>query len=104
MERQIKSADHLMRTAVDETVHALGLDDKDVAAVRLAQFYADSIDGANGAKEIAWVLRWIGPLLLDCLSELGATPGARKNLKEKPVTHGVSQLDKLRAARAIRSA
>lgn len=73
-----------MRDAVDETIRALATRPEDAAAVSLARLYADQIDHAENSQEdkiIAWTVRWITPLLLECLKELGATPAARDRLK-----------------------
>lgn len=100
MERHLVAADKLMRPAVDETVRALGLEDIDAAVVKLAQSYADTIDASIGnAKLYAWAIRWIGPELLKCLESLGATPAARKAVKESKTPAAESPLVKLRAAR-----
>jgi hypothetical protein len=51
-------------------------------------------------------MRWLGPLLLDALRELGATPAARaalaKGTKDKAPAKK-SQLDALREARSRRA-
>lgn len=91
-----------MRDAVDETIRALATKPEDAAAVSLARLYADQIDHATSSAEdkiIAWTVRWITPLLLECLKELGATPAARDRLKkgEQPA-HGNSRLTAFRAA------
>lgn len=104
MERHLVSVDRLLRPAVDETVMALGLEDIDAAAVRLAESYADTIDAAAGnAKLHSWSIRWIGPELLKCLESLGATPAARKAVKTSMrVENEENPLAKLRASRASR--
>ena len=80
-----------------ETLTQLDLTEEDAAAKKLAQRYAQVIDQHDDA---AWAMRWIGPLLLDALEQLGATPAARVRLKGgKPADAPVSQLAKLRAAR-----
>jgi hypothetical protein len=43
-------------------------------------------------------MRWIGPLLLDALESLGATPGSRKE-QPAPGNAGPNRLDQLRASR-----
>ncbi len=75
----LRDADELLTPAVAETIAALSLGPEDAAAVKLAGRYAAAIDGA---KDSAWAMRWIGPLLLDALESLGATPAARARLKE----------------------
>lgn len=93
----LQDAARLLRSAVDDTIEALeGLTAADLGAVRLARGYADTIDQAD---DTAWAYRWIGPLLLDCLEQLGATPAARARLKGgKQADAPQSQLAKLRAA------
>ena len=46
----------------------------------------------------SWAMRWIGPLLLDALESLGATPASAKD-KTAPGNAGPNRLDQLRAAR-----
>ena len=67
-------------------------------AVQLARRYAKVIDEARDA---AWAARWIGPLLLACLAELGATPAAKAALDKAAKTppQGPNRLDQLRASR-----
>lgn len=79
---------------VTETLDALPKEDQDAAVRELAKRYADVIDRSNGhckgcddvncrrSTTSAWTMRWIGPLLLDCLAELGVTPAARSRLKK----------------------
>ncbi len=93
----IRDADDLLTPAVRETLNALDVQAEDAAAVRLALRYAHTID-TN--PDPSWAMRWIGPLLLDALEQLGATPAARARLKTgKTADAPVSQLAKLRAAR-----
>ena len=93
----LRDASELLWPAVKSTIDAMELDDEDGAAVQLALQYAATID-RNEDK--AWAMRWIGPLLLDALEQLGATPAARARLKGgKTADAPVSQLAKLRAAR-----
>lgn len=96
VERHLRDADELMRPAVDETIRALGLEDIDAAAIKLAQKYADAIDSA---RDQAWAMRWIGPLLLQCLESLGATPVARGKTKNPTIHITESKLHALRNAR-----
>jgi hypothetical protein len=87
----------LMQHAVETTIDALDLTPKDACAVRLALEYAITIDGC---RDPAWAMRWLGPLLLDCLESLGATPLARSRLKGGPASDGKpNQLELLRKAR-----
>jgi hypothetical protein len=84
--------------AVEETLAALELGERDAAAAQVARQYARVMDEA---RDQAWALRWIGPLLLGVLEELGATPASRARLQaQRPAAAGPSQLDRLRAARA----
>ena len=89
-----RPVDERLLPAVEETLGALELDGSDQAAAQLARRYAKVIDEA---RDQAWVYRWIGPLLLQVLTELKATPMSRK--AAKPVATGPSRLDALRAAR-----
>ena len=97
-----------LREDVDASIAALSLTSTDAGAARLAREYADLIDTALGDghrddADRAWALRWIGPLLLDTLESLGATPAARSRLKDaKTADTPASPLDELRAARARR--
>jgi hypothetical protein len=115
----LRDASELLWPAVQETLAALDLGSEHAAARRLAQRYAQVIDGlpdhdeytSERAHDQAWALRWIGPLLLDALVQLGATPAARAAI-DKTVKPGggsqpdapESQLDRLRASRAARRA
>lgn len=95
----IQDADKLLLAQVKLAVSALqAVTDADSAAIRLAETYAEAIDNAETARDRAYVVRWIGPLLLDCLIQLGATPMAR-GVKAAQPDSGVSRLDELRAAR-----
>lgn len=98
----LRDADELIAPAVAETIAALDLRPEDAAAVKLAQLYASQIDDCTGAEDPklgAWAARWIAPLLLACLAELGATPAARAALARKggPPVAAENQLAKLRA-------
>jgi hypothetical protein len=114
----LRDASELLWPAVAETLASLDLQPDDAAARKLAQRYAQVIDAlpdlgeftSERAHDQAWGLRWIGPLLLDCLTELGATPASRAAItkmtstgKTKPDS-GPSELDRLRASRASRRA
>jgi hypothetical protein len=90
----LRSSDELLAPAVEAALQALELGEADAAAAQLARRYAKVLDEA---RDPAWSARWIGPLLLDCLVQLGATPASRK---PKPADRPPSQLDQLRAARA----
>lgn len=95
--------------AVNRAIAGLGLGDQDSAAVKLAQRYAAVIDASgrhctgcddDGCKHYndSWAMRWIGPLLLDALESLGATPGSRKE-KPNPGQAAPNRLQALRDAR-----
>jgi hypothetical protein len=98
----IRDAGQTMAAAVASTLDALDLTEADNAAKSLAKLYADQIDECTGAEDPklgAWAARWIAPLLLACLAELGATPAARAALASKrggPPERGESKLAVLR--------
>lgn len=88
-----------MASAVAATLDAIEPDGKDTAARKLAVKYAQVIDeAAEDPKLLAWAMRNVGPLLLDCLESLGATPRARKTAGGKPADAKPSGLAALRAA------
>jgi len=92
-DQNLRDASELLWPAVAETLTQLGLLPEDAAAKKLAQRYAQVIDQA---KDPAWAMRWIGPLLLDSLTALGATPAARAALtKGKPQDAEADPLDQL---------
>jgi hypothetical protein len=110
----VRDASELLYPAVQETLGSLG---EDSAARKLAQQYARVIDSQPGhcrgcddtecrrSQTSAWAMRWLGPLLLDALRELGATPAARaamtKGSKDKPgKPKAKSQLEIMRESRA----
>jgi hypothetical protein len=86
--------DERLLPAVEETLGALELGADGLAAAQIARRYAQIIDAG---KDPAWCLRWIGPLLLQALTELRATPASRP--AATPVDRAPSQLDRLRSAR-----
>jgi hypothetical protein len=94
----LRDASELLWPAVAETLAALDLPSEHAAAKKLAQRYAQVIDQAT---DQAWAMRWIAPLLLDALTELGATPQAKAALEKgvKPADAKPGGLAKLRAAR-----
>lgn len=108
----LRDVSELLWPAVSETLSQLDLKPEDAAAKKLAQRYAQIIDelpdkAPRGAPDQAWAMRWIGPLLLDTLTALGATPAARAAITKgargnadsgKPK----SQLDVMREQRARR--
>jgi hypothetical protein len=116
---RVRDASELLWPAVQETIASLGLLAEDSAARKLAQQYAKVIDSQSGhcrectdpdcgrSQGSAWAMRWLGPLLLQALEALNATPAARaaltKGAKDKtPAAR--SQLDKLRETRTGRRA
>ena len=103
----LRDASELLWPAVAETLATLDLSSEHAAAAKLARRYAQVIDSMpdhapRGAPDQAWAMRWIGPLLLDALEALGATPRARaaqkvKGTQDKPRAR--SQLEILREQR-----
>lgn len=96
----LRDAAELLAPAVAETLRALDLGPEHAGAVQLARRYAAALDQA---RDPAWAMRWIGPLLLQSLEALGATPAARAALdkgKTAPPA-GPSRLDQLRSARSV---
>jgi hypothetical protein len=90
-------AEDQLASALGETLAHLDLGPEHAAARKLAQRYAKVIDES---RDQAYALRWIGPLLLACLAELGATPTAKAQLdKGTKLPQGPNRLDQLRAAR-----
>ena len=96
---QPRDPSDLVVPAVRETLAALELGDADAAVARLALAHARVLDTA---RDPLWAARWYGPLLLDALTALGATPAARVRLPEREAPPGPSRLDALRASRAAR--
>jgi hypothetical protein len=102
----LRDASELLWPAVSETLATLDLGSEHAAAKKLAQRYAQIIDqmpehAPRGQPDQAWAMRWIGPLLLDALTELGATPAAKARLTKggKPDGGKPNRLAQLRAAR-----
>jgi hypothetical protein len=85
----------LLAPAVEETIGALGLGERDAAVAQLARVTAGLIDRAGNP---AAALRVLGPLLLRILVALEATPAARPPRPRAP--RGPTRLDAMRAARA----
>src|ERR1700744_5051328 len=84
----IRDADKMLWPAVDATLRALDLKPEDDAARKLVARWAQIIDQLpdkepRGGQDQAWAARWLFPLLLDGLAELGATPAARAALGKK---------------------
>lgn len=105
----LRDASELIYPAVQETLAELGLLGDSSAATKVVQQYARAIDSQNGhcrgcdnddcrrSQTSAWAMRWLGPLLIDALEALGATPRAKaaqtKGKKdEQPVADGLDQL------------
>ena len=110
----LRDTEDLLEPAVRESVDAIERTGADAAARRLAIQYAALIDTADGhcrgcedratcgrGETSGWAMRWIGPLLLDTLAALGATPAARAQLAKggKPKDAPRSRLQGLRDAR-----
>lgn len=125
----LRDASELLAPAVTAAISALTLTDADTATVKLAQRYADAIDQAAIAQELAdraldridagdlnarlyvqalaakveakELLDKLGPKLLAVLEALGATPAARAAIarKGKPADGQPNRLAQLRAAR-----
>ena len=91
----LRPAGELLAPAVEETLAALELGERDAAAAQLARRYAQVIDQA---ADPAWAARWIGPLLLRALEELRATPVARAAGRAAPPRRGPNRVAQLRAA------
>ena len=96
----LRSADSMLGPAVAETIQSLPLETQDTAAATLAEQYAAAIDN-RGCAECASkhdALAELGPKLLACLVELGATPRSRA-AAGKGGAAGGGKLAQLRAAR-----
>jgi hypothetical protein len=108
----VRDVSQLLYPAVQEAIAELGLLGSDAAAKKLAQQYARVIDSQNGhcrgcddddcprSQTSASAMRWLGPLLLQALESLGATPAARAAMTKgrKPEEAKPSGLAKLRGA------
>jgi capsid protein len=94
----VRDASELLWPAVAETLSQLDdLTAADAGAAKLAAVYAKTIDQCDNRD---WAVRWIGPLLLDALTQLGATPAARAAITKKgPAADGEDPLSRLRARR-----
>lgn len=82
---KLRSADALLVPQVRAALEVLGLEPQDVAAAGLALRYASEIDGAGPERSVA-VIEKLGPRLLACLTDLGATPRGRRG--PAPVVEG----------------
>ena len=94
----LRDASELLWPAVAETLSQLDLGSEHAAAKKAAQRYAQIIDECADQR---WAARWLMPLLLDALGELGATPAAVARLKKggKPADGKPNRLAQLRSAR-----
>lgn len=97
-EHALRAIDDMLGPAIETTLSALDLGPEHAAAVKLVERYAKIIDRA---ADVSYAARWIGPLLLDALGELGATPAARARLNKgrKQNPSGPTRLDELRRVR-----
>lgn len=91
-----RDADGALLPAVETTIAALELGDRDAALAQLARGYARAIDEA---QDEAYALRQLGPLLLKSLISLGATPASRGKLPDAGPRR-VNRIRELRAAEA----
>lgn len=98
--RHLQPAEGTVAASVSDAVGALELKPEDVATTRLAMKYAQQIDAASGMAKESDVLEKLGPKLLTCLIELGATPRARSAALKPSAPQAGSQLSKLRSARS----
>lgn len=98
----LRDVNELLLPEIRRTIGALdGTLTADSATIKLAERYAAAIDAADTPQLEAWALRNLGPLLLDALTELGATPAARARITKQPdrkTGSGSSKLTQLRAA------
>jgi hypothetical protein len=90
-----RDPDELLVPAVEQTIAALKLGERDGAVGALALRYAASIDAA---ADPAAALRYLGPLLHKALESLGASPASRKGAAVRPERSAPSRLAQLRAA------
>lgn len=95
--RHLQPADVTLVQAVGATRASLVLAEEDAAVVRLAEHYAQAIDGAEDQED---ALVKLGPKLLDVLESLGASPKARAAVLKGVGRGGPSRLDVLRAQRS----
>jgi hypothetical protein len=82
----LRNAEDLLLPAVETTIAALQLGERDAAVAQLARAYAAAIDEASVP---AYALRYLGPLLLKVLTALRAVPAARAGARpERPERPG----------------
>lgn len=87
--------------SVEAGLKQLNLADSDKAAAVLARRYAEQIDASRDDPKLhAWALRWLGPLLLDCLKQLNMTPAARSDIAKEPKPRDSAPRSALYALRA----
>lgn len=91
----LRDADELLAPAVEETLAALQLAERDAAAAQVARAYASAIDQA---RDQAYALRWLGPLLLAALTALQATPASRPAGARQPA--GPQRVNRIAQQRA----
>jgi hypothetical protein len=89
-----------LTTGINKALDALALEPKDAAVVQLAKHYAAAID------KDAFLLKKLGPELLETLMQLGLTPRARNAVMGGGVTpDGHSdKITELRSRRQRRAA
>jgi hypothetical protein len=92
----LRPADDLLGPAIEQRLADPGLEGSAAAAAQLVRQYARVIDRS---KDQAWSMRWLGPLLLDALTAINATPMSRSKLPKDTGRREPSALDRLRAAR-----
>jgi hypothetical protein len=99
---KLRDADTLLLTAVKTTIDKLDLDDADLAAVKLAEHYAQAIDAGHCSEcDADRNLEDLGHRLLAVLDALGATPAARSKIRKGVAAgDGPTRLAALRAARS----
>lgn len=87
--------DELLLPAVEQSLKALELGERDAGIAQVARRLASVIDDA---QDPAAALRVFGPQLHKVLGALGGTPMARKGMPGKPQRQAPTRLAQLRAA------
>jgi hypothetical protein len=90
----LRDSNDLLLPQVQHTISQLQLRPEDSATATLAERYAAAIDADPDQ------LKELGPRLLACLVELGATPRARATTGKGGAAGGTTKLAQLREARA----
>jgi hypothetical protein len=91
----VRLVDGTLAAAVSSAVAHLELTPADDAAVRLTLHYAEALDAGGGVEKL-------GPALLRCLQQLGATPMARAEIGKRVLSGAEeSALGRLRAAHRV---